>query len=179
MDIALIIRILPYSAIKIAANNTEAYSTLFPATSSASASIRSNGVRFVSASDVMTNNNQIGHNGSIYQICNWLCTISGTEKEPDISITDANTVPIQISYEIICEAARTPPRNAYLELLAQPEKITVCTLTVPSIITNSNKYCNSTTTKTLVTGITNHKPNIRKNDSSGAAINIKTLELEV
>lgn len=68
VEIALIINILPYSAIKIAANNTDAYSTLLPATSSASASIRSNGVRFVSASDVITNNNHIGKSGQIYQI---------------------------------------------------------------------------------------------------------------
>lgn len=67
---ALIISILPYSAMKIAANNTEAYSTLLPATNSASASIKSNGARFVSASDVTINNNQIGNNGQTYQIYN-------------------------------------------------------------------------------------------------------------
>ena len=68
VEIALIINILPYSAIKIAANNTDAYSTLLPATNSASASIRSNGVRFVSAREVITNNSHTGSNGKIYQI---------------------------------------------------------------------------------------------------------------
>jgi hypothetical protein len=72
VDIAPIINILPYSAIKIAANNTEAYSTLLPATNSASASIKSKGARFVSAKDVMTNNNQTGKRGQIYQIFIWL-----------------------------------------------------------------------------------------------------------
>lgn len=94
-------------------------------------------------------------------------------------MTEANTVPIQISYEIICDAARTPPKKAYLELLAQPENITVCTLTVPKIITKNNKYCNSTTTNVLDTGITNHRPNIKNKDNNGAAIKIKTLELDV
>ncbi len=70
VDIALIIKIFPYSAMKIAANRTDAYSTLLPATNSASASIRSNGVRFVSANEVITKSNQIGHSGQIYQICN-------------------------------------------------------------------------------------------------------------
>lgn len=66
MEIALIIKILPYSAINIAANSTEAYSTLLPATNSASASIKSNGARLVSAKDVIINNNQIGNNGIAY-----------------------------------------------------------------------------------------------------------------
>jgi hypothetical protein len=101
------------------------------------------------------------------------------EKDPAIKITDANTVPIHISYEIICDAARTPPKNAYLELLAQPENITVCTLIVPRIITSNRTYCNSITTKALDTGIINQTPNIKNNDNNGAAIKINTLEFEV
>lgn len=69
VEMELIIKMLPYSAMKIAANSTEAYSTLLPATSSASASIKSNGVRLVSADEVITKSNHIGNSGSIYQIC--------------------------------------------------------------------------------------------------------------
>lgn len=101
------------------------------------------------------------------------------EKDPAIKITDAKTVPMQISYEIICDAARTPPKKAYFELLAQPENITVCTFTVPKIITNNKTYCSSMTTKALETGIINQTPNIKNKDNNGAAIKINTLEFEV
>ena len=50
---------------------------------------------------------------------------------------------------------------------------------MPSIITKNNTYCKSTTTNALDTGITNHKPNIKNNESNGAAMKIKTLEFEV
>jgi hypothetical protein len=59
----LIISILPYSAINRSAKKTEEYSTLYPATSSASASTKSNGVLFVSAKEVITKSTHIGNNG--------------------------------------------------------------------------------------------------------------------
>jgi len=58
-----IIKIFEYSAKK---NNTKvvaAYSTLYPDTSSDSASGRSNGTRLVSANAAIKNNNKLGHNG--------------------------------------------------------------------------------------------------------------------
>lgn len=90
---------------------------------------------------------------------------------------EAKIVPMQISYEIICEAARTPPRNAYLELLLHPAKITVCTLKAPIIITINVAYCNSNVTKTFETGIINQSNSINNNEHSGAAINITAFEL--
>lgn len=68
----LINKILPYSAINKIANNTEEYSTLYPATNSASASTKSNGVLFVSANDVITNNTHTGNSGTINHTSNWL-----------------------------------------------------------------------------------------------------------
>lgn len=52
-DKLLIIIIFPYSAKKNNANAIAEYSTLYPATSSASASGKSNGVLFVSAREII------------------------------------------------------------------------------------------------------------------------------
>jgi hypothetical protein len=62
-----IIIILPYSARKNMENTIEEYSTLYPATSSASASGRSKGVRFVSAIDEIKKIIAAGSNGRTYQ----------------------------------------------------------------------------------------------------------------
>ena len=55
--------ILPYSAKKNIANNIEEYSTLYPATNSASASGRSNGDLFVSAKETIKNKIHNGNKG--------------------------------------------------------------------------------------------------------------------
>lgn len=57
---SLIAKILVYSAIKIRANNPLLNSTLNPDTSSDSPSAKSNGVRFVSAKQVMNHISAIG-----------------------------------------------------------------------------------------------------------------------
>ncbi len=59
--------ILLYSARKNRANPLAEYSTLYPETSSASASGRSNGCRFVSASVVIKKITKIGNSGEISQ----------------------------------------------------------------------------------------------------------------
>jgi hypothetical protein len=56
-----IIIILAYSLIKKRANPIEAYSTLYPATNSASASGRSKGLRFYSARQQIIQIKAIGH----------------------------------------------------------------------------------------------------------------------
>jgi hypothetical protein len=55
--------ILEYSARKKKANVIDEYSTLYPETSSGSASDRSNGVRFVSANIHIKNRTKDGNNG--------------------------------------------------------------------------------------------------------------------
>lgn len=52
-----------------------------------------------------------------------LFTISMRLKEFAKAATGNNSREIDTSYEINCAADRNPPRNAYLELLAQPAPI--------------------------------------------------------
>lgn len=71
----LINRIFIYSAIKIKANKPLLYSTLKPETSSLSPSERSNGVRLVSASEVI---NQITRTGEINRSIKWYVKLFDT-----------------------------------------------------------------------------------------------------
>jgi len=99
----------------------EEYSTLYPATSSASASGRSNGDRLVSANIEIKKITAQGSNGTIYipvRFCS--ITISVKFNDPAQSITGKTTKLIATSYEIICAADRNAPKNAYFELLAHP-----------------------------------------------------------
>jgi hypothetical protein len=112
---------LPYSAKKNMAKMIDEYSTLYPATSSASASGRSNGVLFVSATIEIRKIRARGISGKINQtVAPWAATISVKLSDPAMKITGINTRLIETSYEIICAAERRAPRKAYLELLAQP-----------------------------------------------------------
>ena len=97
------------------------YSTLYPATSSASASGKSNGVRLVSATIDIKKIKAKGNKGKIYQtvVC-CAVTISVKFSDPAIKMTGIKTKLIETSYEIICAADRKAPRNAYFELLAHP-----------------------------------------------------------
>ena len=113
--------ILLYSPRKNIANIIDEYSTLYPATNSASASGKSKGDRFVSAIIDIKNITVEGNNGSAYQpVIDCACTISVKFKEPDNNIIGKTTNPIETSYEIICAAERKAPKNAYFELLAHP-----------------------------------------------------------
>jgi len=99
----------------------EEYSTLYPATNSASASGKSNGALFVSASIEIKKIIAHGNKGKTNQpviLC--IKTISPKFKEPAKRITGKTHNPIETSYEIICAAERKAPKKAYLELLAHP-----------------------------------------------------------
>ena len=97
VDTELIINILPYSARKNIANKIDEYSTLYPATNSASASGRSKGDLLVSASDTIGKSNHNGNKGKIYHKSHWFDTISIREYEPLINTIDKNIVLIHIS----------------------------------------------------------------------------------
>jgi len=125
---ALIKIILLYSAKKNKAKLIAEYSTLYPETSSASASGKSNGCRFVSANAHIKKIRNIGNNGITYQICFCAFTISFKFKDPDNNITEMIVIPIETSYEIICAADRNAPKKAYFELLDHPAIITEWTL---------------------------------------------------
>jgi hypothetical protein len=71
------------------------------------------------------------------------------------------------------------PRKAYFELLDQPEKITVCTLKVPTIKNTKSTYSNSTSEKLSEPGTRHQKNNVKNNIKKGDAIKIAELELEV
>src|SRR5947209_2934931 len=107
----------------------EPYSTMKPATSSDSASTRSNGGRLVSASAETKNTMNIGNSGSQYQpsrpkrvFC--ASTMSVMRSEPTQSSTVMMTKPIETSYDTICAAERSAARNGYFEFDAQPAMIT-------------------------------------------------------
>src|SRR5438876_877027 len=100
-----------------------------PATSSDSASTRSNGGRLVSASAEMKKTMNIGNSGSQNQpnmpnqeFC--ASTMSIRRSEPTQSRTVIITKPIETSYETIWAAERIAARNGYFEFDAQPAMIT-------------------------------------------------------
>jgi hypothetical protein len=75
-------RIFAYSPKKNAANIIAEYSTLYPATNSASASGKSNGARFVSAKIEIKKIIEIGNKGKINQIvsfCIWIIVFKFNE----------------------------------------------------------------------------------------------------
>src|SRR5215475_12402392 len=89
----------------------EPYSTMKPATSSDSASTRSNGGRFVSASAETKNTTNIGKSGSQYQPSmpkrvSCAATMADRLSEPAQSSTQMMTKPIETSYDTICAADR-------------------------------------------------------------------------
>lgn len=116
-------RIFEYSAIKNKAKPVDEYSTLYPETNSASASGRSNGARFVSASAEIKKMTNVGNSGIQYQIVDCFKMIVSKSKDSLHKMIVINNNPNEISYEIICAVERNAPKNEYFELLDQPEKI--------------------------------------------------------
>lgn len=115
----LIIKMFVYSAIKIIANNPLLYSVLNPDTSSDSPSAKSNGVRLVSAKQVI---NHIAPSGIIIKEIHeyWDIEISvksnlWRNKRPQSKIKAILT-----SYEIVWAIPRRLPSKAYFEFEHQP-----------------------------------------------------------
>src|SRR4029078_9722468 len=99
-----------------------------PATSSDSASTRSNGGRLVSASAETKKITNIGSSRRQKQLkmpylpfC--ASTISERLSDPTQSSTVMITKPIETSYETICAAERSAARNGDFEVEAQPAMI--------------------------------------------------------
>src|SRR5512146_791196 len=114
---ALAVITFAYSAMKNIENFIALYSAWYPATSSDSASGRSNGTRFVSANAATMNTMN-----AIVQLSTFQCsprpaccsTIRPSETFPARISTGIVDIPIEISYEIICALDRSPPRSEYL-----------------------------------------------------------------
>jgi len=83
------LNILPYSAKKKSANVIEEYSTLYPATISASAYGKSKGVRFVSAKQAIPKIIANGKQGTTYHI-NSCCAIIVTKFAVPLSTIKVN-----------------------------------------------------------------------------------------
>src|SRR5829696_650776 len=114
--IAHMVAIATYSPSMNSMYGVEPYSTMKPATSSDSASTRSNGGRLVSASAEMKKTMNIGNSGSQYQprrpkrvFC--ASTMSVIRSEPTHKSTVMMTNPIDTSYDTICAAERSAARN--------------------------------------------------------------------
>ena len=84
---------------------------------------------------------------------------------------------METSYEIICAQARKAPRKEYLELLAQPAKITLYTL--KDEIANQNKTLNFTLQITLekLNGIKHHVNKLINKLKNGAIKKIPEYDL--
>src|SRR6185437_7438563 len=99
---AHIVMIATYSASMKSMYGVEEYSTMKPATSSDSASTRSKGGRFVSASAEMKKITNIGNSGSQYQpnrprCVSWALTMSERLSDPTQSRTVIMTKPMETS----------------------------------------------------------------------------------
>jgi len=115
----LMVKILVYSAIKMRANLPALNSTLKPETNSDSPSDRSNGVRFVSAKDVI---NQIINKGGNIKATqdHWEEVIRIKLKDKRIIKALSKVRAILTSYEMVWAILRIAPSRAYFELEDQP-----------------------------------------------------------
>lgn len=113
-----------YSAKKNIAKVIDEYSTLYPATISASASGRSKGARFDSAKTEIKKIIKEGSSGIQYHTLTFcIATISMRLNEPAQATTGRSVNATETSYEISCAAERSPPRNAYFEFEDHPAPI--------------------------------------------------------
>src|SRR2546428_3758396 len=110
-----------YSAIWKRPQRIPEYSVEYPPTSSVSASGRSNGGWFVSATPAMKKVRRPKSWGAAYQvlaIC--LLTMSTTESECAISTTPSTESASETSYDTICAHVRIAPSSEYFDSDAQP-----------------------------------------------------------
>lgn len=120
-DRVFIIRMLVYSAKNSRAKGPAENSTLNPETSSDSPSVRSNGVRLVSASVDVNHIIASGHDGSSSHMGSCVVVNAFIEYPPVMVAIDIMINPSVISYEITCATARMAPIRGYLEFDDQPD----------------------------------------------------------
>ena len=110
---------LRYSAIANAANFMPPYSVWYPATSSLSASGRSNGGRLVSAVPAIRKiRNPTGCSTMYHAVSAWAWTMSVSDRLCESISTPTTDSPIATSYETSCAAVRAAPSSEYLLPLA-------------------------------------------------------------
>src|SRR5437763_12191839 len=110
-----------YSAIWKRPQRMPEYSVWSPATSSVSASGRSNGARFVSAIPPMKKIKKPTICGPTYQTeCDWLSTILTSESVPAVITTPSTDSASETSYETSCAQGRIDPTGEDCDSEAQP-----------------------------------------------------------
>ena len=82
--------------------------------------------------------------------------------------TPTSAKPIAISYDTICAAERSAPRNAYFEFDAQPARMMPYTPTDDSASTYSSPALMLDSTSVSVNGTTAHAASAGPSASSGA-----------
>src|SRR5215218_2754034 len=95
-------------------------SVLYPATSSESASGRSNGARALSANAATMKMQKPANCGTTNHMSSCDSTMLTNESEPAVITTPSSESPSDTSYEISCAAERIEPRNEYFEPDDQP-----------------------------------------------------------
>src|SRR6188472_589685 len=97
------------------------YSVWYPATSSCSASGRSNGARAVSAVPASRKITKPTNCGTTYhQVPSWPATMSTSESDCAIRTTPSTESASETSYETSCAHVRIDPSSAYFESDDQP-----------------------------------------------------------
>src|SRR5512141_2845095 len=134
-------QMLPHSTMKKMAKRKPEYSELYPDTSSDSASGRSNGVRFASASWLMKRmkkaTNAAGFRKMNHSQGSPPCArmMPCIDSVPAIAMGTKIATPAGISYEMTCAADRMPPKSAHLELDDQPESSSPTTTSAVMLVT--------------------------------------------
>src|SRR5690606_16067484 len=177
-----------YSASMNSANFSDEYSVMNPATSSDSASGRSNGARLVSPTTEMKKITRVGSSSSAYQpgmvivtapsdssgLFAWAATICDVLMVPARMNTVTNDSPSDTSYEISWAEARMPPISGYGEPEAQPPS------TTPYTDSAETASSTSTDTDTSVTCNGVRCPNIDTigpNGITDSAVSAHTAEM--
>src|SRR6266571_4226954 len=145
----------PYSATKKSPHRMPEYSVRNPATSSDSASGRSNGFRLVSASPAMKYvTNASGTISKLMKIPGWLSTIFVSESEPTTSTTVTSERICGTSYEMSCPAERRPPMSEYLLFDAHPAMTMPSTVIEPKVVRYRRPMLRSAPTTPGANGMT-------------------------
>nr|YP_010194629.1 hypothetical protein LKZ09_mgp05 [Conidiobolus polyspermus]QZZ81368.1 hypothetical protein [Conidiobolus polyspermus] len=163
--------IFPYSPKKKYAKDNDECSVINPATSSDSASGKSNGALFVSANAAIKNISAIGNNGIIFHTVLWFATIVIKFIESAKNTTINITIPIITSYDIIWAVVLNDPNNAYFEFADHPANIIPNTPNDDINNIYNILYVKSAITIPLLNGITAHANILNTNVIYGATKN--------
>src|SRR5919202_3808631 len=118
---ALSVIMFTYSAIWKRPKRMPLYSVWYPATSSCSASGRSNGARLVSAIPATKKVRKPTNCGTTNGISTpWRCTISVSDSDRPSSTTPRTLSASDTSYETSCAHVRIEPSSEYFDSDAQP-----------------------------------------------------------